>query len=94
MSRELTANRSDEEPWRIERLREVAKECPPNVIGLHDHKGTLAVNWSSAPSIADLTAVVQAWCDQNEREIDHYLNAAPLAVETMGYEPFVAEAVA
>ena len=60
MSCELTANRSDEEPWRIERLREVAKECPPNVIGLHDHKGTLAVNWSSAPTIADLTAVVQA----------------------------------
>lgn len=94
MTRELTANRSDEEPWRIERLEKVAKECPPNVIGLHDHKGTLAVNWSTLPTIADLTAVVQAWCDQNERAIDHYLNAAPLAVETMGYDPFVAEAVA
>jgi hypothetical protein len=93
VSRELTANRSDEEPWRIERLNEVAKECPPNVIGLHDHKGTLAVNWSSAPTIADLTAVVQAWCDQSEYSIDHYLNSEPLAVETMGYSPF-AEAVA
>jgi hypothetical protein len=94
MTPELTANRSDEEPWRIERLNEVAKECPPNVIGLHDHKGTLAVNWSTLPTIADLTAVVQAWSDQSEYSIDHYLNAAPLAVETMGYDPFVTEAAA
>jgi hypothetical protein len=94
VTRKLTAYRSDEEPWRIERLNEVAKECPPNVIGLHDHKGTLSVNWSSTPTIAELTAVVQAWCDQNEYSIDHWLNAAPLEVETMGYDPFEAKAVA
>jgi hypothetical protein len=89
----ITAHRSDEEPSRIERLNKVAKECPPSVIGLHDHKGTLSVNWSSTPTIAEVAAVVQAWCDQNEYSIDHYLNAEPLAVETMGYSPF-AEAAA
>jgi hypothetical protein len=85
----ITAKLGDEEPWRIERLSEVAKQCPPNVVGLHDHEGTLSVNWSSLPTIADLTLVVQAWCYQNEISLYHFLNEEPLDVETMRYNPFV-----
>ena len=70
----ISAYRGDEETWRIERLEEVAKRCPSNVLALHDRKGNLSVNWATMPTIEDLTAVVQAWCDQNEYSIDHYLN--------------------
>jgi hypothetical protein len=84
----LSANRSDEEPWRIERLEEVVKRfLPPNIIALRDHKGILSVDWSSLPTIEDLTAVVQAWCDQNEWLIDHYLNGEPLT-EVTGHSPW------
>ena len=57
---ELTANRSGEEPWRLERLQEVKgwlmcqwKIQPPTnkfldfgLLHLHDHKGDLSVAWS------------------------------------------------
>jgi hypothetical protein len=84
----LTAHRSDEEGWRIERLQEVAERCPKNVIGLHDHKGCLSVNWLTPPTIRELSLVVRAWAHQNEEQIDHYLVGAELDVEGMGYDPF------
>jgi hypothetical protein len=70
----LTAYRADDdEPWRIERLREVAVRCPKKVIGLHDHQGTLSVNWLTPPSIEDLTKVIQAWSFQYEYRLEHYV---------------------
>jgi hypothetical protein len=69
----LTANRSDEEPWRIVRLTEVAKSCPKKVIALHDHKGTLSVNWLTTPNIEELTEVVQAWALKGEWLLEHYV---------------------
>jgi hypothetical protein len=84
----ITANRSDEEPWRIERLNKVTKRfMPRNVIALRDHKGILSVNWSSLPTIEDLTAVVQAWGYQNEWLIQHLLNDEPLT-DVIGHSPW------
>ena len=48
----LTAHR---EQSRIKRLEEVARRRPPNVLALHNHKGTLSVNWATMPTIANLT---------------------------------------
>jgi hypothetical protein len=77
-----------EESWRIERLQEVARHCPKNVIGLHDHKGTLSVNWLTPPTVRELSQVVQAWAYHNEEAIDHYLVGVAWDVESMGYDPF------
>jgi hypothetical protein len=87
MSPHLACHRPDES-WRIERLQQIARRCPKNVIGLHDHKGLLSVNWLTPPTIRELTEVVLAWASQNEREIDHYLLGAELDVQTIGYDPF------
>jgi hypothetical protein len=83
----LACHRPDE-GWRIERLQQVASRCPKNVIGLHDHKGLLSVNWLTPPTIRGLTEVVLAWASHNEREIDHYLVGAELDVQTEGLTPF------
>ncbi|SDG43829.1 hypothetical protein SAMN05216338_1001303 [Bradyrhizobium sp. Rc2d] len=44
----ITANRSDEESWRIDRLEEVRdlmlEESLKNVLALHDHKANLYVD--------------------------------------------------
>ena len=87
----LTAHR---EQSRIKRLEEVAKRCPPNVLALHDHKGTLSVNWATMPTIADLTLVIQAWCDQNEYSIDHYLNNDEVLAADTDYCTTFEEAIA
>jgi hypothetical protein len=80
-----------DESWRIERLQEVARCCPKNVIGLHDHKGMLSVNWLTPPTIRELSLVVRAWTYQYEEAIDHYLVGAPFDVESSGYDPFGAK---
>jgi hypothetical protein len=85
---QLGCYRRDTESWRIERLQEVARRCPKNVIGLHDHKVLLSVNWLTPPTIRELTEVVLAWASHNEREIDHYLVGAELDVQSIGYSPF------
>ena len=79
----LTAYRADEEPHRIERLQEVAVRCPQLVIGLHDHKGCLSVNWSAPPMTTELIAVIDAWADQGEHDSNHYLRGR-LFVEDIG----------
>jgi hypothetical protein len=61
-----------------ERLAVVAKRCPAKVIALHDHKGTLSVNWLSTPTIGELTEVIQAWFLQNEIWLEHYVCGVPL----------------
>src|SRR6516165_2314675 len=65
MSPHLACHRPDES-WRIERLQQIARRCPKNVIGLHDHKGLLSVNWLTPPTIRELTEVVLAWASHNE----------------------------
>jgi hypothetical protein len=86
----ITAHRSDEEPWRLDRLHEVAKDCPTNVIGLRDDEGILSVNWATLPTIGDISAVVRAWCWQSEHLIDHYLKNEAIHHDSgHGYEgPF------
>jgi hypothetical protein len=85
----LTAYRADDdEPWRIERLREVAVRCPRKVIALHDHKGTLSVNWLTPPSIEELTEVIQAWSFHYEYCLEHYVIGFPLSAEVSGPCPF------
>jgi hypothetical protein len=84
----LTAN--DDEPWRIDRLRKVARGCPRSVLALHDHKGTLFVNWSAPPKLRELTEVVQAWAAQNEVNIEHYVCGAEYDVESQFDNPYEA----
>ncbi|MGL3104691.1 hypothetical protein [Bradyrhizobium sp. BR 1432] len=58
----ITANRSDEESWRIERLEEVRdiilEKGVKNVLALHDHKGNLYVDWSEQPSTYALATAI------------------------------------
>lgn len=76
---ELTANRQDTEPNRIERLRELSVliEAHPKlkgkVAGLHDHKGWLAVNWKTPPTARETSAVDAIWKDAfGETYADHF----------------------
>jgi hypothetical protein len=86
---QLTAYREVEERWRIKRLRNVAAECPTSVLALHDHKGALAVNWSAAPSLREITAVAVAWGNENEMaHIDHFVRGDAFDVEVFGHNPF------
>jgi hypothetical protein len=85
----LTAYREQDEPWRIERLKTVAQDCAGTVLALHDHKGTLSINWSAPPKINDLTAMVQAWALQGEWSINHYVCGAEIAIDCGDANPFV-----
>jgi hypothetical protein len=84
----LTAYRSNDEPWRIDRLAEVAKSCPRKVIGLHDHKGNLSVNWLTTPNIEELTEVIQAWALKGEWSLEHYVVGLELWAPYSGVNPF------
>lgn len=68
---EITANREDEEPWRIERLNDVAKYVYKNfgeleIFGLHDYKGDLTVIWKKLPTNIEKKYLEAAWEAQNE----------------------------
>jgi hypothetical protein len=93
MSIRLTAYREADEPARIKRLREVAADCPASVLALHDHKGTLAVNWLAPPSLREVTAVVQAWAAQDETGVDHFVCGMPYDVQAFARSPFEAAAM-
>ncbi|WP_445488539.1 hypothetical protein [Rhodopseudomonas sp. RCAM05734] len=89
----ITANRSDEEPGRITRLEQVqdtiaAKKLRTAVLALHDHKGTLYVDWATIPRTEDLSAVLQIWSDQNEVHSNHSVKGQPLIWDVGGYNPF------
>jgi hypothetical protein len=70
----LTAYREDEEPWRIERLREllVKIEGLP-ILSLCERKGCLSVNWGVYPTTAQLVQVVDAWKELFEENSDHFV---------------------
>lgn len=67
----ISANREDEEPWRLERLRKVVNFIKKNseVINLkelHDHKGMLTVKWTEEPNEADKSLLSLAWYQEKE----------------------------
>ncbi|HLP53980.1 MAG TPA: PIN-like domain-containing protein [Fluviicola sp.] len=68
---ELSANRGDEEPWRVERLKRVLKSYSDkneivNFDELHDHKGSLTVHWIKQPTVNERNDIEQAWEKENE----------------------------
>ena len=72
---QCTAYRQEEEPWRIERLQEVASALGGlRIRRLHDRKGTLSVDWFSRPKPEDLERVRQAWARQNEPDSKHFVD--------------------
>ena len=77
---EITANREDEEPWRIERLNDVAKYVYKSLgelefSGLHDHKGNLTVTWKKHPTNTEKEHFETAWEAQNElaENVEHII---------------------
>ncbi|MDH2400145.1 hypothetical protein QCM77_09330 [Bradyrhizobium sp. SSUT18] len=92
MSPKITANRQDEEPSRIDRLNRLAEvlltKGVTKIIGLHDHKGTLYVNWSATPSTSELTTVISAWAAEYEPHSNHAVNGRPLVSDVGGDNPF------
>lgn len=71
----ITAYRGDEETWRLERLRKLRLY---GVLGLHDHKGCLSVNWPYYPAKVQLNEVRLAWEKEGEHEIIHYIQGKPI----------------
>ena len=70
---ELSANREQEEPWRIKRLENVALFYSKyiskiNISELFDHKGTLTVHWYKKPTEMEKKTIELAWGNQNELE--------------------------
>jgi len=68
---ELSANREDDEPWRLKRLENVAKFYnqiipDPNLSELFDHKGTLSVFWIIKPTAKEKETIESAWENENE----------------------------
>ncbi|MGN6308606.1 MAG: hypothetical protein ACTHNN_03510 [Xanthobacteraceae bacterium] len=88
----LTANCQDEEHERIQRLERVAKAVQEKhltkIIALHDHKGTLYVNWSSRPSTQEILNIVAIWSDEAEHHSNHAINGMPLLADVLGDNPF------
>lgn len=75
----ITANRSDEEPWRLERLVRTLKIVleqgltGTDINNLHDHKGLLTVIWEIPPTPKQRKCVVDAWATEEEENVQHCL---------------------
>lgn len=78
----ITASRSDDEFWRIDRLRNVAANYylwlvgrdefePTTVLGIDDHKGELTVYWEKEPHSSDTFAMDQIWGLHGEPNTKH-----------------------
>jgi hypothetical protein len=90
---QITANRYQDEPWRLERLKKVAAAVEhatnfSKVIALHDHKGWLYVNFDQQPSMSDVLAVAKAWSEENEDQMNIYVRNEPLIWDIGGANPF------
>jgi hypothetical protein len=89
-----TATYADDEPWRIERLGEVVQAIDSSrslcggIVGLHDHKGTLYVNFNARPATQQVVAVAKIWADLNELHLNVYENGLPLTSDVLGFNPF------
>jgi hypothetical protein len=88
----ITANQSDEEGWRIERLEEIRdlmlEKGLKNVLALHDHKGNLFIDWSEMPSTDNLVTATKIWTDKGEPHSNHSVRGRPLIWDMGGYNPF------
>lgn len=76
----LSANREQDEPWRIKRLENVevfySKAISEiNIAELHDHKGTLTVYWYKEPTEIEKKTIQLAWENENELEenVEHVI---------------------
>jgi hypothetical protein len=89
---ELTANGGEiERQWRLERLQAVANQCADKglpISQLHDHKGSLCVNWTCVPRVEQLVAVVLFWNRQAEYQSLHFANGKLLLADHESYNPF------
>lgn len=83
----LTAYNQDTESNRIERLertRQWAERrmgAPLPILALHDHKGTLYVNWRATPRTDELFAVLLAWQKESECFSNHYVRGRLLIAD-------------
>ena len=69
-----SAYNSESETWRLVRIERVIgyicalsehygnEKLLSKIAKLHDHKGTLTVTWSSAPSEVEKEIISKAWC--------------------------------
>jgi hypothetical protein len=82
---------NDHEEGRLDRLDGVraeiaAKRLP--VIALHDHKGTLNVNWSETPRTEQVMEVMAIWRNNSEYLGNHYVRGKKLILDVEGDSPF------
>ena len=84
----IMANREDEEPWRLDRLRGLAhwlNDNDPsnirfNIDNLNDHKGCLTVAWAQKPSEEEEAFVCRGW-DTSEYQVEHHWPGHPTTSE-------------
>jgi hypothetical protein len=82
---------NDHETGRLERLGKVrqaieAKSLP--VIAIHDHKGTLYVNWRETPTTTQVVETVRMWADNAEYQVNHYVIGRELVLDVESHNPF------
>jgi len=82
---------NDHETGRLERLGRVreaieAKRLP--VIAIHDHKGTLYVNWQERPTTTQVVDTMGMWTANAEYQVNHYVNGRELLVDIESHNPF------
>ena len=68
----------EDTPWRLVRLAKVLAGCPEETVrllhGLHDHKGTLEIDWKSPPELLHCRALIDLWATQCEYCWQHLVN--------------------
>jgi hypothetical protein len=82
---------NDYEDGRIERLEAVSAELIEKklpILAIHDHKGTLYVNWSKKPRTSQVVEVMDIWAKHAEYMANHYFNGAPFILDVFGDNPF------
>jgi len=75
---ELSANREDDEAWRLKRLENVAKFfnnaiSDLNLSKLYDHKGTLSVYWHRHPTEIEKETIESAWENELSDNVEHLI---------------------
>jgi hypothetical protein len=89
----LSAHNQETERWRLDRLQAVANQCADKglpISQLHDHKGSLYVNWTCVPFTEQLVGVVRFWSGQAEYQSLHYVNGKLFLADHESYNPFEA----
>jgi hypothetical protein len=79
---EITATRQDEEPERLERLKDMLENAYmlggrpllSKVKSVHDRKGQLEIDWKIQPTALDKKMIEFAWETQYEYLVEHTLS--------------------